>query len=211
VATAALTLVGWAITVVRTDWSPRTAATMLLLAAAAMVAVSVGELLPEAAQAGLGRAGLLGWTGLGVAVVLLVRVSERLVHPSGGDLQSTAVIIATALTLHKIPEGAAPYTAALSSVQGGLVAAAALGLHNVAEGVAISSPVIADGGSRRTAFWLTLAATVGAIAGAAVAYAATAVLDDHLVAAMSATVAGVMIGVSVLELLPAALERLRSA
>lgn len=210
-ATAALTLVGWAITVVRTDWRPRTAAMMLLLAATAMIAVSVAELLPEAAQAGLGRTGLLVWTGLGVGLVLLLRAAERLVHPMGSDLRRSAVIIAVALTLHKIPEGAAPYTAALVSVQGGLVTAAALGLHNVAEGVAISSPVIADGGSRRAAFWLTLLATIAAAAGAVVAYAVTDKLDDHVFAAMSATVAGVMIGVSMVELIPAALERLRSA
>ena len=59
VATAALTLVGWAITVARTDWSPRTAGVVLLIAAGAMIAVSAGELLPDAVEAGLTSTGIL--------------------------------------------------------------------------------------------------------------------------------------------------------
>jgi ZIP family zinc transporter len=210
VATAALTLVGWAITVARTDWSPRTAGVVLLIAAGAMIAVSAGELLPDAVEAGLTSTGVLVWVGIGVVLVVLLRTLEGLLHPSGSDLQRSAVIITTALTLHKIPEGAAPYAAALVSVQGGLVAAAALGLHNIAEGVAISGPIIAGGGSRRAAFWLTFVAAAGAVIGAFVAYVATATIDDSVLGPSFACVAGVMIGVSAVELIPASVQRFRA-
>ncbi len=205
-----MTLVGWAIAVARPFWRPRTAGIMLLLAAAAMVLVSLVELVPAAVSAGLPASAILLWAVIGVSLVLLLRRASGLLLPSATTLERSALVIAVALAVHNVPEGAAPYAAALISLQGGIVTALALGLHNIAEGLAIATPVVAGGGTRRRAFWLTAMATVGEAGGALLAYTFTAGIDEAVAGAVVALVAGVMIAVSVLELLPAGLQLVRT-
>lgn len=209
-AAASTTMLGWLVAVARPSWRPRTAGWMLLAAASAMVLVSVLELLPGAWQSGLGTWPLLLWAAGGAAIVVLLHLAAGALDLGGNGLQRSAVVIAVALALHNVPEGAAPYAAALLSLQGGLVVALGLGLHNIAEGLAVATPVLAGGGTRRRAFWLTLMATIGEAAGAVIAFWLTFTISDSVAGGLIALVAGVMITVSVLELLPAAVRLLRS-
>lgn len=209
-AAAAMTMLGWLLAVSRPSWRPRTAGWMLLIAALAMLGVSVVELLPSAWQSGLGRLAFAAWVGLGACVVGALHVGARRLRLGGTDLQRSAVIIAVALGIHNVPEGAAPYAAALLSLQGGLVVAVGLGLHNIAEGLAVSTPVLAGGGTRRRAFWLTLIATLGEAGGALIAFALTFSITGTAAGGLIALVAGIMITVSFLELLPAAVRLLGS-
>lgn len=203
VAAASMTLIGWLLAVIRPAWRPRTSGSLLLAAAAAMILVSTFELLPAAAAAGLDVAEIVRWGVIGAFVVLVIRTLGRRINVGGTDLERSAIIVAVALAIHNIPEGAAPYAATLISVQGGLFTAIALGLHNVAEGLAVATPVMASGGTRRRAFWLTLIATLGEIAGAVIAFRLTGGFSSAVAGGLIAFVAGVMIAVCLLELIPA--------
>ena len=73
---AAATLLGWALVAARPQPSPRTMGVVLLAAAGAMLVVSLGELLPDAAVI-LG-AWSAGWMGAGAAALLALRwVADR--------------------------------------------------------------------------------------------------------------------------------------
>ncbi len=210
VGAASATMLGWAIAVSRREWRPRTSGWLLLVSAAAMMLVSAFELLPGAAGAGLAVASIGAWAAAGAGVVVVMHVAAHRLEFGVAGLQRSGLIIAVAIGLHNIPEGAAPYAAALLSLQGGLITAAALGVHNIAEGLVIAAPVVVGGGTKRRAFWLTLVATLGEIGGAVIAFTMTAGIDNTVAGGLLAFVAGVMVAVSLLELLPAALRLLRA-
>lgn len=209
-AAAAATMLGWLIAVAKPRWKPRTSGWFLLAAAVAMVSVSLFELLPSASAAGRAPMAILVLVLAGAGVVVALHALSRVFEFGGSDLQRSALVIALALAIHNFPEGSAPYAAALVSLQGGLLVALSLGLHNVAEGLAVATPVLASGGSRRRAFAYTTFATVGEMAGAVTAFLFTAGISDEVAGGMIALVAGVMIAVSALELLPAAVALIRA-
>lgn len=218
-AAASATFLGWAIAASRRTWPPAVFGWTLLLTAGAMIAISSINLLPTAVESGLApwQAGALAF--LGAAIVGGLRViADRLESPrAGGSLQRTALVAAIAIGLHNIPEGAAPVGGTLLSIQTGVMIALALGLHNIPEGIAVSAPVMAGGGSRKRAFAFTAVATGGEILGAIMALTFAEVLTPTRTGGLLAFVAGIMITLSVVELIPAGVrlvrgtERLQSA
>lgn len=211
VAAALATLLGWGLTAWRRQWPPRVLGLTLVLAAAAMLLVSTLELIPTAVATGLSvtSAGALVAIG-GVTVIALHLVAHRL-EWGANHLHRSAMIVAIAIGVHNIPEGAAPVGAALLSVEAGVVTAIAVGLHNIPEGIAVSAPVLAAGGTRLRAFVYTCIATGGEITGAMVAVLFAGTLNESRTAALLAFVAGIMVMLSLVELGPAGLRLLRNA
>ena len=211
VAAALATFLGWAIAASRRSWPPQVFGWTLLLSGIAMLAISSLNLLPTAWDSGIAQWRVVGLISIGAAVVIVLRViADRLEQPQAGKtLQRTAFIAAVAIGLHNIPEGAAPVGATLVSIQSGLVVALALGLHNIPEGLAISAPVLAGGGSRKRALAFTAVATGGEIAGAVIAVAFAEALTPTRAGGLLAFVAGIMITLSVVELIPAGLKLIR--
>ena len=122
-------------------------------------------------------------------------------------LQRMGVVTALAIAVHNFPEGIATFMSGYESIQTGLAVALAVAIHNIPEGVAVSVPIFAATGSRRKAFWYSfasgLAEPVGALVGFAVLMPLMSPLTMNIV---MAAVAGIMVYISLDELLPAARE-----
>ncbi|NMA76708.1 MAG: zinc transporter ZupT [Actinomycetales bacterium] len=122
-------------------------------------------------------------------------------------LLRTGLVTALALALHNVPEGFATFVAALQSPEVAVPVVAAIALHNIPEGLAVAVPVRRATGSRAKAFWLAtmtgLAEPVGAVLGFLLL---APLLSGDGMGAILAGVAGVMVFVSLDELLPAAEE-----
>lgn len=122
-------------------------------------------------------------------------------------LLRTGTITALALALHNVPEGFATFVAALQAPEVAIPVVAAIALHNIPEGLAVAVPVRRATGSRAKAFWLAsmtgLAEPVGAVLGFLLL---SPLLSGDAMGAILAGVAGVMVFVSLDELLPAAEE-----
>lgn len=211
VAAALATFVGWAIAASRRSWPLPVFGWTMLLSGVAMLAISSLNLLPTAWDSGIAEWHVVALVAIGAAIVIVLRViAERLERPkTGKSLQRTALIAAVAIGLHNVPEGAAPVGATLVSIQSGVIVALALGLHNIPEGLAISAPVLAGGGSRKRALAFTAVATGGEIAGAVIAVAFAEALTPSRAGGLLALVAGIMITLSVLELIPTGLKLIR--
>ncbi len=127
--------------------------------------------------------------------------------PSKTRLMRMGTMTALAIGIHNFPEGLATFIAALENAELGLAIAIAIAIHNIPEGIAISVPVYYATGSRRKAFTLSflsgLAEPVGALIGFAVLMP---FLGDQLFGLLFASVAGIMVFISLDELLPAARE-----
>lgn len=122
-------------------------------------------------------------------------------------LYRMGVISAIAIAIHNFPEGLATFIVALKDVHLGLPIAVAIAIHNIPEGIAISVPIFYATGSRRKAFKYSflsgLAEPLGAIFGFLILIP---FMNDILFGFIYASVAGIMVFISIDELLPAARE-----
>ena len=122
-------------------------------------------------------------------------------------LLRTGMVTAAALALHNIPEGFATFVAALQAPEIAIPVVAAIALHNIPEGLAVAVPVRRATGSRSKAFWLATMTGLAEPVGAVIGYLLLApLLSGDAMGAILAGVAGVMVFVSLDELLPAAEE-----
>lgn len=112
---------------------------------------------------------------------------------------------ALAIAIHNFPEGLATFAGALRDPILGVSIAVAIAIHNIPEGIAVSIPLYYATGSRRKAFILSflsgLAEPVGALVGYFLLYQ---FFDDRVFGFLFAGVAGIMVYISLDELLPSA-------
>jgi ZIP family zinc transporter len=117
----------------------------------------------------------------------------------------TAVLIALGVTIHNFPEGIATFAGALHNSHLGVAIALAIALHNIPEGLAISMPVYAATGSRAKAFlWSFLSGIAEPIGAVVAALFLLPFLSETLLSLVLAAVAGVMVFISLDELVPVA-------
>ncbi len=120
-------------------------------------------------------------------------------------LLRTGVMAALAISVHNFPEGMATFLATLQDVRIGGPIAVAIAIHNVPEGIAVAVPVYFATGSKRRAFGYATLSGVAEPVGALIGFLVLApFLDDLLMGVMFAFIAGVMVFVSLDELLPSA-------
>ncbi len=115
----------------------------------------------------------------------------------------SALIIA----IHNFPEGMATFAAGLNNLEIALPIAFAIAIHNIPEGIAVSVPLYFATGSRKKAFILSflsgLAEPFGALIGYFILYS---FFSPTVFGVLFAGVAGIMIYISLDELLPTAEE-----
>ncbi|MBN1182536.1 MAG: zinc transporter ZupT [Bacteroidales bacterium] len=114
---------------------------------------------------------------------------------------------AVAISIHNFPEGLATFTAALKDPSLGIAIAVAIAIHNIPEGIAVSVPIYYATGSKRKAFNYSflsgLAEPVGALIGFLILMP---FFNEVIFGVLFASVAGIMVYISIDELLPAARE-----
>jgi ZIP family zinc transporter len=125
--------------------------------------------------------------------------------PENERMFRAGLLTALGITIHNFPEGIAVFTAALHDISLGWALAAAVMLHNIPEGLAVAVPVYGATGSRLRGFWWGtlsgLAEPVGALLAGLLLYR---FLSPSVVAATLAAAAGLMVFISLDELLPTA-------
>lgn len=120
-------------------------------------------------------------------------------------LKRTGVFTAIAIAIHNFPEGFATFIASMDGISLGVAIALAVAIHNIPEGMAVSLPIYHATGDRKKAFWYAflsgLAEPVGAIVGF---FVLMPFLGDMTLGITFGMVAGIMIYISLDELLPSA-------
>lgn len=122
-------------------------------------------------------------------------------------LKRMGVFTALAIGIHNFPEGLATFTAALTDPSLGIAIAVAIAIHNIPEGIAVSVPIYYATGSRAKAFRLSFLSGLSEPVGAIVGYLLLMpFLSPTIFGILFAGVAGIMVFISLDELLPAAEE-----
>ncbi|HUW57158.1 MAG TPA: zinc transporter ZupT [Planctomycetota bacterium] len=122
-----------------------------------------------------------------------------------GRLERTGLLTALGIALHNFPEGMITFISTLHDVRLGVVLAVAIALHNIPEGLAISAPVYAATGSRGKAFlWSFLSGVAEPVGALLAALVLMPFMTQGVMGVTLAAVAGVMVAISLDELIPAA-------
>lgn len=122
-------------------------------------------------------------------------------------LMRMGIFVALAIAVHNFPEGFATFTASIIDLKLGVAIAIAIAIHNIPEGIAVSFPIYCATGKKRKAFAYSflsgLAEPMGALVGYFILFP---YLNNTVLGIVLAAVAGVMVFISLDELLPAARE-----
>jgi len=130
-------------------------------------------------------------------------------HPSAvpkgeADLHRMGLFCALAIGIHNFPEGLATFLAALEDPTLGVAIAIAIALHNIPEGISVSVPIYYATGNRRRAFLYSLLSGLAEPVGALVGYLLLLpFISQELMGYLFGGVAGIMVYISLDELLPA--------
>jgi ZIP family zinc transporter len=193
-------------------------AVLLGFSAGVMVYISFTELLGTAIEdVGFATANIAFFIGiLFIAVIdILVpheyeeeHVTDRHLKtvPSQSSLMRSGVFVALGIAIHNFPEGLVTFScAATGDVAFGIMMAVAIAIHNIPEGISVSVPIFYATGSRRRAFSYSflsgLAEPVGALIGYGLLFS---FLTPALLSSLMAFVAGIMVYISLDEILPLA-------
>jgi ZIP family zinc transporter len=117
---------------------------------------------------------------------------------------------AIAIAIHNFPEGLATFLAALEDPSVGLAIAIAIALHNIPEGISVSVPIFYATGDRKKAFLYSSLSGLAEPVGAIIAYVVllfflggdSGVIPPQVMGVLFGGVAGVMVYISLDELLP---------
>jgi ZIP family zinc transporter len=112
---------------------------------------------------------------------------------------------ALAIGIHNFPEGLATFTGALKDPALGVSIAVAIAIHNIPEGIAVSVPLYYATGSKKRAFGLSFLSGLAEPVGALIGYfLLLRFMNDAVFGLIFAGVAGIMVFISLDELLPTA-------
>ena len=135
------------------------------------------------------------------------KVEEMDARPNHPKLMRMGLLTALAIGIHNFPEGIATFTAAMDDTALGVAIAVAIAIHNIPEGIAVSIPIFYATGNRRKAFLYSLASGLAEPIGAVMAcLVLMPFMTPTLMGCILAGVAGIMVFISIDELLPAARE-----
>ncbi|MBU3698979.1 MAG: zinc transporter ZupT [Candidatus Kapabacteria bacterium] len=120
-------------------------------------------------------------------------------------LMRVGIMTALAIGIHNFPEGLATFVSALHDPSLGLAIAIAIAIHNIPEGIAVSIPVYYATNDRRQAFFWSFLSGLAEPVGAVIGYLLLLPIMSPLVMGiLFGMVAGIMVFISIDELLPAA-------
>jgi ZIP family zinc transporter len=209
--------------------STRFLSTSLGFSAGVMIYVSLIEIF---SQAKIGLVAELGqtkgyWSTVGAffAGIFIMAVIDKLIpavdNPhelrklEANDYPGTAreytglyrvgIFAALAVAIHNFPEGLATFTTAVKDIHLGIPIAIAIAIHNIPEGIAISVPVYYATKNRKEAFWISFLSGLAEPVGAVIGYFILIHTQSNVMCnAIFAATGGIMVFISIDELLPAA-------
>lgn len=137
--------------------------------------------------------------------------TEKIIEQSSpkdkAKLLRMGMFSAVAIGIHNFPEGLATFMSGLSNPTLGISIAVAVAIHNIPEGLAVSAPIYFATKSRKKAFVFSFLSGFAEPVGAIIGYfLLRSIFTDATFGFVFASVAGIMVYISLDELLPTAEE-----
>ena len=221
--------IGGALVLFKKKLSSRFLAGSLGLSAGVMIFISMAEMLPEAQGLIQGTGMMHGeafvivafFVGMGIITLIDFLVpeyenpheaSELSLDTPGYEktLHRLGIMSALAIAIHNFPEGIATFIGALNDPEMGAGITFAIAIHNIPEGIAVAIPIYYATKSKGKALLYATLSGFSEVIGAILCLAVTAIFGLELTGSgatfplVLAAVAGIMIYISLDELLPTA-------
>lgn len=128
-------------------------------------------------------------------------------HIEGKKLERMGIMSALAVAVHNFPEGLVTFMSAVVSPELGISIAIAVAIHNIPEGIAVAVPIYQATGNKRKALTMTFLSGFAEPLGALLGYLVlSSIFNDTTFGVIFALVSGIMVFISLDELLPASRE-----
>ena len=221
--------IGGALVLFKKNLSSKFLAGALGLSAGVMIFISLAEMFPEAqdmiAATGMthGEALVLVAFFVGMGLITLIdflipeyenpHEASGLSLDQGGNekaLHRLGIMSALAIAVHNFPEGIATFIGALNDAEMGIGITFAISIHNIPEGIAVAIPIYYATKSKGKALLYATLSGFSEVIGALLCIAVTSIFGLELSGGgatfplVMAAVAGIMIYISLDELLPTA-------
>lgn len=212
------------------EFNPRFLALSLGFSAGVMIYVSLVEIFAKAKESLVHSMGAKQGYAVTVAAfffgMLLIALIDKLIpsyeNPHEMNVQKKlekysehdkvrlmriGVFSALAIGIHNFPEGLATFMSGLANPTLGISIAVAIAIHNIPEGLAVSAPIFFSTKSKKKAFVLSFLSGLAEPIGALVGYfILRSLFNETTFGVIFAAVAGIMVYISLDELLPTAEE-----
>lgn len=197
------------------DPGPKFLSFVMGLSGGVMIFVSFVELLQE----GINIYGLLGgslffFLGMGIMFLIDITVShkyhfdENFFKKECDDTMKekvgkTSIFVFLGIFIHNFPEGVATLVGTIENIEIGIVLTVAIALHNIPEGIAVAVPACVINQDKKKAFFLAFLSGMSEPIGAIIlGLILLPFINSFVLAALLAIVGGIMVYISVDELLP---------
>lgn len=150
------------------------------------------------------------------AGIILIALIDFFIPSTESDIGSKSqntslgrmgLMTALAIGIHNFPEGIATFTSALKDPVLGIAIAVAIAIHNIPEGIATSLPIYFSDGKKGKAFLISFLSGMTEPLGAILGYMVLRpFLNDTVFGILFSAVAGIMVFISLEELIPMAHE-----
>lgn len=186
----------------------------LSFAAGVMICVSLTDLLPNSYKMILNDGNsfprfILTLIFMVIGIIISMLIDKYL--PSNYEKQDSkglykiGIISMVAIILHNVPEGIATFITSSNNISLGITLTLAIALHNIPEGISIAVPIYHSGRNKLKAISYALFSGMSEVMGSIFAYLFLApFVNDNIMAALYAIIAGIMVHISVYELIPGA-------
>lgn len=191
-------------------------ASSLGFAVGVMITVSVTDLIPESIHAIKNTFHIIPsilltsiFFVIGIIFSMLIDkfLPENQTEKKSRGLYRVGIISMLAIILHNLPEGIATFMTTSSNISLGITLTIAIAMHNIPEGISISIPIFYATGSHLKALFYTFVSGMSEPLGAIIAYFFLRnFMNDTIMGFLYAIIAGIMIHISLYELLPTSLS-----
>ena len=183
----------------------------LSLSSGIMLSISILSLIPESLSYLKGLNTIPSLLIFGIFFLLGILSSKTIdkivTLKENTKLYQIGIISMITLIIHNIPEGIISYLTTTSNFRLGISLTFAIAIHNIPEGIAISIPIYYATRSHRKAIQYTAISGLSEFVGAVIACIFIKNhITPHLLMSILAMTSGIMIDISLTELLPEAKE-----
>ena len=185
----------------------------LSFSAAIMIGISIFDLIPESFfliynEYGIFNTIILLISSLIISYIIITILSNLLNKENNTNyLYKLGILNMIVLILHNLPEGIATFLSSYQNISLGLRLSIAIMLHNIPEGISIAVPIYYATGSLKKAFKATFISGIAEPIGAILSLLFLKnYMSDTLISTILIVVAGLMITLSIEELIPRSIK-----
>lgn len=189
----------------------------LAFASGVMICVSITDLIPESLKllitelTGKGTI-IISFLSIILGIVLSMIINYYLPDNQSNNIKNSSlykigIVSMLAIIIHNIPEGIITFLAGTTNTRLGLILASTIAIHNIPEGISISIPIYYSTDSYKKALLYSLVSSLSEPFGALLAFLFLKdIINNTILGIMLSLVAGIMISISITELIPSSLK-----